>query len=81
MVDRTCLSALTGAAKALIRARADPGWVILVAKPEASQLKSLGAIFLLALAVFAFGLYSDITMTRCVRGTVTAALGLCARGE
>jgi hypothetical protein len=45
------------------------------------SLKSLGAIFLLALAVFAYGLYADITLTRCVRGTFTAALGLCARGE
>jgi hypothetical protein len=44
-------------------------------------LKSLGAIFLLALAVFAYGLYADVTMTRCVRGTITAALGMCARGE
>ncbi|WP_296517529.1 hypothetical protein [Rhodopseudomonas sp.] len=44
-------------------------------------MKSLGAIFLLALAVFAFGLYSDITMTRCVRGTFMAALGLCAHSE
>jgi len=44
-------------------------------------VKSLGAIFLLALAVFAYGLYADITMTRCVRGTITAALGLCARGD
>jgi hypothetical protein len=44
-------------------------------------LKSLGAIFLLALLVFAIGVYSDVTLTRCVRGTVTAALGLCAQGE
>jgi hypothetical protein len=44
-------------------------------------LKSLGAIVLLALAVFAYGVYVDITLTRCVRGTFTAALGLCARGE
>jgi hypothetical protein len=44
-------------------------------------LKSLGAIFLLALAVFVYGLYADVTMTRCVRGTITAALGMCARGE
>jgi hypothetical protein len=47
---------------------------------ESASLKSLGAIFLLALAVFAYGLYADITLTRCVRGTFTAALGLCARG-
>jgi hypothetical protein len=44
-------------------------------------VKSLGAIFLLALAVFAFGAYLDVTLTRCVRGTFTAALGLCAQGE
>jgi hypothetical protein len=44
-------------------------------------LKSLGAIFLLALAVFVYGAYADVTMTRCVRGTVTAALGLCAQGD
>ncbi|MGO3934036.1 hypothetical protein NP284_37720 [Rhodopseudomonas pseudopalustris] len=44
-------------------------------------MKSLGAIILLALAVFAYGLYADITMTRCVRGTVTAMLGLCSNGD
>lgn len=48
-------------------------------KPD--RLKSLGIIVLLALAVFAYGLYSDVTLTRCVRGTVSAALGLCASGE
>jgi hypothetical protein len=48
---------------------------------EGAPLKSLGAIFLLALAVFAYGLYADITLTRCVRGSFTAALGLCARGN
>jgi len=35
---------------------------------------------LLALAVFAYGLYADITMTHCVRGSLTSALGLCAKG-
>ncbi|WP_263859008.1 MULTISPECIES: hypothetical protein [Rhodopseudomonas] len=44
-------------------------------------MKSLGIIVLLALAVFAYGLYADITLTRCVRGSVTAALGLCAKGD
>lgn len=44
-------------------------------------MKSLGIIFLLALAVFAYGLYSDITLTRCGRGTVAAALGLCSGGD
>ncbi|MBI5132435.1 MAG: hypothetical protein HZA66_23590 [Rhodopseudomonas palustris] len=48
---------------------------------EVHRLKSLGIIVLLALAVFAYGLYTDVTMTRCVRGTVTAMLGLCAKGE
>ncbi|ABD89276.1 MAG TPA: hypothetical protein VGC77_08310 [Rhodopseudomonas sp.] len=43
-------------------------------------MKSLGAMLLLALAVFAYGLYADITMTRCVRGSLTAAFGLCAKG-
>ncbi|ABE40849.1 hypothetical protein RPD_3626 [Rhodopseudomonas palustris BisB5] len=45
------------------------------------RLKSLGIIILLALAVFAYGLYTDITLTRCVRGTVTAMLGMCANGD
>jgi hypothetical protein len=40
-------------------------------------LKSLGVIFLLAVAVFAYGLYMDVTLTHCARGTLTAALGLC----
>ncbi|MGP9810215.1 hypothetical protein ACTZWT_01735 [Rhodopseudomonas sp. NSM] len=44
-------------------------------------LKSLGIIVLLALAAFAYGLYADITMTRCVRGSVTAMLGMCAKGD
>jgi len=46
-----------------------------------SNVKSLGIIFLLALAVFAYGLYSDITLTRCARGTITAALGLCSGSD
>ncbi|MFT4276708.1 MAG: hypothetical protein QM576_10155 [Rhodopseudomonas sp.] len=45
------------------------------------DVKSLGIIFLLALAVFAYGLYSDIALTRCARGTITAALGLCSGGD
>jgi hypothetical protein len=48
---------------------------------EADRLKSLGIIIVLALAVFAYGLYADITLTRCVRGTVTAMLGMCAKGD
>lgn len=44
-------------------------------------MKSLGIIVLLALAVFAYGLYTDITLTRCVRGSVTAMLGFCAKGD
>ncbi|WP_322516161.1 hypothetical protein SR870_00820 [Rhodopseudomonas palustris] len=44
-------------------------------------MKSLGIIVLLALAAFAYGLYADITMTRCVRGSVTAMLGMCAKGD
>ncbi|WP_022720549.1 hypothetical protein [Rhodopseudomonas sp. B29] len=44
-------------------------------------MKSLGLIFVLALALFSYGLYMDITLTRCVRGSVTAMLGLCSQGE
>jgi hypothetical protein len=44
-------------------------------------VRSLGIIFLLALAVFAYGLYKDVTLTQCARGTITAALGLCGSGD
>jgi hypothetical protein len=50
-------------------------------KLDVDRLKSLGVMFLLAMAVFAYGLYMDVTLTRCVRGTVTAMLGLCAQGD
>jgi hypothetical protein len=38
----------------------------------------LGAIFLLALIAIAFAIYSDITMTRCAKGSFFAVLGWCS---
>jgi hypothetical protein len=44
-------------------------------------LKSLSVILLLALVAFAYGFYADLILTRCARGSITAALGLCAQGD
>jgi len=38
-------------------------------------------IFLLAVSAFVYGLYMDVTLTHCARGTLTAALGMCAKGD
>jgi hypothetical protein len=37
----------------------------------------IGAIFVAALVVIAFALYSDMTMTRCAAGSFAATVGLC----
>jgi hypothetical protein len=60
------------------RRRNGGGWL---RQMDLDRLKSLGIIVLLALAAFAYGLYADVTLTRCVRGSVSSALGLCAKGD
>ena len=38
----------------------------------------IGAIFIAALIVIAFALFSDMTMTRCVARSFAATVGLCS---
>jgi hypothetical protein len=38
----------------------------------------IGAIFLAALIVIVFAFFSDLSMTRCVAGSFSAAVGLCS---
>jgi hypothetical protein len=44
---------------------------------EGAAMNWIGAIFVAALVVIAFALYSDMTMTRCAAGSFAATVGLC----
>src|SRR6266436_8986478 len=67
---------LVSTLKALVRERSGPAMFGGRAKGEREKvLRWLGGIFVLALTVIAFAVYSDIRMTSCATGSFFAILG------